>query len=447
MEQEKVQIQAFVIKNFKGLGIEEAALEFDDLGNINLIKGPNESGKTRLLDAISFSLTDGARKAWIRTDDEGEAEVLVQFSNGHRLKKRVTDKGIDVTLKDKHGRPLDKSWSSGIVGDLGLDIGKFLDPKGWDYRRQTLLKSAGIAISIEEIETRIGNKHVPRLNEDSDLFYKFAAIEKFVRECRRDAGVALKQNEATIAKLQDTIADADIDPQKFAQKKADAVAAREKVIAQRDNELKQYTAMLNKDIQKTVSTIEKLKADLAAAEKQLAWQNEELKNLDQKIIDAFAGRLTEANSALTELEEQGRRAASVAANKETLSNIKKQAADSESEKAACETALQDLKNWQKEIVDAVGIKGIAFPDGEQDIFLDEVPWASANTAKQISVAIKVAEGLCKQCPIILLDNAEHLDDATKYELFVGMKKAGVQAFLAEVDPNPVGKLRVEKLEI
>lgn len=84
------------IAAFRGL----EGLRLDDLGRVNLLLGPNNSGKTSALEAISIAAAPESRDAWVRA---GTFRGSWPFA--HALGRRESVQGVEWLFPRRDGRP------------------------------------------------------------------------------------------------------------------------------------------------------------------------------------------------------------------------------------------------------------------------------------------------------------------------------------------------------
>ena len=73
------------LRNIMGLGIDDGEIEFH-FGKKNIVTGSNGAGKTRLLKVISTLFADRVKTDWLRTDNQGEGEIVALFEDNSKAK-------------------------------------------------------------------------------------------------------------------------------------------------------------------------------------------------------------------------------------------------------------------------------------------------------------------------------------------------------------------------
>jgi recombinational DNA repair ATPase RecF len=88
-----MKINSVTIRNV--LGIEQLSFE---AGRFNEISGRNGSGKTSVLQAIIAGIQGGSLATLLR-DGATEGEIVLDLDDGMSIRRRITDKGATVTVK------------------------------------------------------------------------------------------------------------------------------------------------------------------------------------------------------------------------------------------------------------------------------------------------------------------------------------------------------------
>ena len=84
-----------IIKNI--LGITERKLD----GKSIEITGPKGSGKTSVIDAIRFALTNRSEREWIIRSGAEEGEILIETDSGLSIERKArTNKADSIKVKD-----------------------------------------------------------------------------------------------------------------------------------------------------------------------------------------------------------------------------------------------------------------------------------------------------------------------------------------------------------
>ena len=149
-----MKISRLEIKNF--IGIKDLTME---PGKINLIKGKNAQGKTSVLEAIEKAFTNNDRRPKVIRDGAESALILIETDDGLTIRRSVTDKGTNLTVKNKEGfaAPAPQKLLAGISGQFSFNPVDFLN-KDDKEQAQIILSVAPIKVTPEDVEAWTGQK-------------------------------------------------------------------------------------------------------------------------------------------------------------------------------------------------------------------------------------------------------------------------------------------------
>ena len=143
-----------IIKNL--FGIREAALD----GRSVELSGPKGSGKTSVLDAIRFALTNRSDRDYIIHQGAGEGEILIETDTGLRIDRKIRpEKGSAVKVRDGsmvQTRPAE--FLSQIFTPLQLDPVKFTQLSRQEKNRE-ILNLVEFPWDMEWIRAQFGEIH------------------------------------------------------------------------------------------------------------------------------------------------------------------------------------------------------------------------------------------------------------------------------------------------
>lgn len=213
---------------------------------------------------------------------------------------------------------------------------------------------------------------------------------------------------------------------------AEQRAALERRIAERKAEL-----LVRLDAIANASEDEQAKA--REAERAAAGRaNEELtRAMDESASGALAVAKLEAD--LATLREQQK---AVAVDRDRRSEARKAQAEADTlagRYAALTRALDAIKAYRAKMAAQLPIPGLEIRLGDKRaVLVDGIPWESVNDARQRMVWAQLAmlraqaAGDEPRLKVVLLDDAEHLDDASREALLAEADRQGVQVILASV---------------
>ncbi len=447
-------------------GISEQSLN----GKSVEITGPKGAGKTSVLDAIRYALTNRSDRDYIIHKGADEGEIIIETDTGLNIDRKARINKADfVKVRDgslTHTRPAE--FLNQIFTPLQLNPVEFTQmsrqeknrvilnlvefdwdmqwiqtqfgeiPKGVDYSKHILEVLA-------DIQSEKGVYYQSRQNLNRDIRNNLALIEEIARDIPRDYQAEkweeyslgekyrelekIKDNNSIIQrakafkesydnKLRGLEADRDI-----------AIAAEEKVIANdRDN---------------LTSLIARLKAEIAAAEDKLLTLDDRL-NDKRKVIEAeYREKLTKldndikvaaewADKESVPVDELSAEIQTAEAMKKHLNEYKRMVAkQGETEQLQTESdeltrKIELARELPGEILKTakIPIDGLTVADGVP--LINGLPISNLSDGELLSLCVDIAVSKPGQLQIILIDGAERLDSKSRDVLYARCKEKGLQ---------------------
>lgn len=469
------------IKNL--FGIAETEL---DSSNIE-ITGTNGTGKTSVIDAIRYALTNDSDRDYIVKNGETEGEILIETDAGlsiNRKKrtnqtdyKRIRSNGMDV--------PSPESFLSDIFTKLQLDPVAFtqmsrqqqnrviLDliefpwdlnwikeefgeiPQGVNYEQNILQVLNDIQaddgdyfLRRQDINRDIRNKKafIEDIAKDIPAGYQADVWENFDLSTKYHELEEARRNNNLIERAKTFKAGYDSKIRGFQAEKEIAITAEEKAISsERENLL---------------STIERLKAEIIAAEDKIRGLNGKLEDkkaviqskyeenvakldkdmgianeyVDKEIINVqpLSEEITNAEAMKKHLNEYHR----MEQMQRELENLKESSAELTGKiELARELPGEILKTA------TIPVEGLTVKDGIP--LINGLPISNLSEGEQLDLCVDVAISNPNALQIILIDGAEKLSDENRKRLYGKCKAKGLQ-FIATRTTND-NELEVTKL--
>lgn len=422
MPEKKFQITYLEINDIMGLKHFEMS---PSTGKLNLIKGKNGAGKTSVIKSLKAILSGGHDVQLLR-DGEEVGEIAVLFENGFELKKKVTEKGSTVSMKDADGNKVKTAASmlKGMVDPFGLDPVKFLTASHKE-RVKLLLDSISMDVPREKIKLVTGVE-VP----ENDKRHALQIIEEVRQEefdARANTKKEMAQKEILVGDVKKTIPlgtkkDADFekafqDAKERRQKCEDVLSgahARLKAKAEaKEKELNEKAQKLIEDI-KTALT-----ADIATNNNWLLAQLDlTTKELDPDVQEAIKAE-TLAEDSFHKAESLNKSMEFVAEGEAAIKAMRENVEKSNA-------AISGLDKIKEELVSELPFPGLKVKDG--DIFLDNIPFDKVNTSKQVQFALSIAGMRDSDIPVVFVDGLEVLDPDTLKIFAEEASKTNMQFF-------------------
>lgn len=453
-----------IIKNL--FGITEMQLDGQNIE----VTGTNGVGKTSIIDAIRYALTNSSDRDFVIKNGEKEGEILIETDTGLYVnrKKRTTqcdfksvkENGKEVTSPESFLKQLftplqldpvaftqmTKQEQNRIILDLiefDWDLNWIKEqfgeiPSGVDYQQNILQV-------LNDIQSEKGNYFQARQDINRDIRNKQAFIEDIAQDIpinyqaekweQYDLGTVYKKIEK-IKTYNGQIERAKIFKDSYDNKirgfqaeKEIAISAEEKAIA---NEKTQLTA-----------TIERLKAEIKSAE-------DKLLTLSDKLSDKVAVVESQYNEKVAKLDSD-MQVADEYINKEIVDCSDLEAEVNEAEKMKkhlneyhrmvtmqneLEALRQDsdeltrkielARNLPAEILKTatIPIKGFSVENGIP--LINGLPISNLSEGEQLELCVDVALSKPNSLQIILIDGAEKLSDENRNKLYAKCKEKGLQ---------------------
>lgn len=453
-------------------GISECDLD----GKSIELSGPKGAGKTSVLDSIRYALTNRSDRDYIIRQGADEGEIIIETDTGLSINRKTrTTKADSVKVKDGHimqNRPAE--FLSSIFTPLQLNPIEFTQmsrqeknrvilsliefdwdtnwiiqqfgelPQGIDYGKHILEV-------LSDIQAENGVYFQSRQNINRDIRTKQAFVEDIARDIPQGYQYEkwdnyplgekyrelerIKENNNVIARAKAFRDSYDSKMRGLEGDKAVAIAAVDREIsAERDN--------LN-------STIERLKAEIRAAEDKLAGldkrREEKIELAESKYNEAvaklqkdmgIAGKymndetvdVTELNAEITEAE----------AMRKHLNEYKRMTAmQAELDNLAAQSAeltrkIELARELPSTILEqaTIPIEGLTVEDGIPKIH--GLPISNLSDGELLELCVDVSVSKPGQLQIILIDGAEKLDSESRTKLYERCKAKGLQLIATRV---------------
>lgn len=424
-----ITIASVSIKNV--LGIKQ--LEFK-AGKFNEIVGGNGTGKTSVLDAIR-SVVEGGDDATLLMNGQEKGEIVLVLSDNTTIKKRVgVGKGVTVE-KDSVRQAKPQEAINALHDSLSVNPVAFLTapPK---KRIDVLLESLPMKSDVERIRAIVGD---PKLEvPEAHALEQIDKAYKDLESLRRDTNRAVREREASITQLADTLpkeADgaaagnpADIEAQ-LAQIDGAMQTTNDAIDTQMGRLRTEYADKIEAkrgEIAKLQEEIAELKGEQSGretrgeamrAEKQTAWRAER-----QPLVD----QLNLIRSSTTTIAVAQRTRA-------TMSEFRAVADSLQEDSEKMTTALRALEAYKAELLADLPIDGLTVKDGE--IFRDGIVFDRLNEAQRVQIALELAVLRAGDLKIVCVDGLESLDDTTFAAFRERAAETDLQLFVTRVAPH------------
>jgi DNA repair exonuclease SbcCD ATPase subunit len=460
-----------VIKNL--FGISEQRI---DGGKSVELSGPKGAGKTSVLDAIRYALTNRSDRDYIIRQGADEGEILIETDTGLSINRKArTTKADAVKVKDGNmlqTRPAE--FLNGIFTPLQLNPVEFTQmsrqeknrvilsliefewdlnwirekfgeiPQGVDYNKHILEVLA-------EIQAENGVYYQSRQNINRDIRNNLALVEEIARDipegydAEKWESYRLGDKYRELEKIKDNnaiIARAKAFKESYDNKLRGIQAEREMAIGAEEKAIATERDGLN-------STIARLKAEIKAAEDKLA-------GLDDKLADKIKVIEAEYQTKLAKLDNDTQ-VANEWADKEPVdvSGLVEEIAEAErmikhlNEYRRMKSKQEEIEQLQAESDELtrkielarelpgeilktakIPIEGLTVEDGIP--LINGLPISNLSDGELLELCVDVSVCRPGQLEIILIDGAERLDEKSRAALYAKCKAKGLQLIATRV---------------
>lgn len=319
-------IKRIELKNFQA--IKEFTSDFD--GNVYLVTGENELGKSTLLKSIMVLLT-GSRDEVLRNgEDKGYAKIIVgDDGKEYEVKLSMTKANprgtITITSKDTGLRSDRITALQDIFGYQDFDANEFV---AWSETAEGRRKQVQIVKSLLSEETQ-------KAIADID-----AQVSQ-IKEQRKTDNAELKMYTGVFAKIQQEVTPADIqeyaeeiDMEVLMQQQAQAVKLDEKA-----KSVRQLLEEREKTIADTPALIEDYQQQIKDAELTAEQEKANAKSELDKAIEVLKNRY---NEKINNIDNE--KAKTIADYRALIDDVKAKEADAINRRNNCNKWLQDYEN-------------------------------------------------------------------------------------------------------
>jgi len=459
-----------IIKNL--FGIREAALD----GRSVELAGPKGSGKTSVLDAIRFALTNRSDRDYIIHQGADEGEIIIETDAGISIDRKTRTTKTD-TVKVRDGNMLQTrpaEFLSGIFTPLQLNPVAFTQLSRQEKNR-VILSLIDFSWDMNWIKERFGeipqgvdySKHIlevlsdiqaesgvyfqSRQNLNRDIRNKNAFIADIAKDIppgydynRWDSyPVSEKYRELErIREANSRIERARSFRSGYEAQKRGLEGSRDMAIAAVDREITHEREDL-------AGTIERLKAQIKAAEDKLAGleqrrrdrvaveeakYNESVAKLERDVgvADQYAGKdpvdVTALSAEINEVE----------AMRKHLNEYKRMVAMQEeveglTEQSAELTRKIELARELPAVIlsqASIPVEGLTVEDGVP--LIHGLPISNLSDGELLELCVDITVSKPGQLGIILVDGAERLDSVSRERLYAKCKDKGLQLIATRV---------------
>ena len=389
--------------------------------SLTIISGANGKGKSSILRALGSIFEGGNDPSMVRRGCK-KATITLALDDGTVIQKTQNAKGSTVEITDKEGRiiPAPMTFIRQLGESWAIDPGKILEidastAGGRKALMTALLEIMPLQFHPEEVRAalRAGGREWAEARS-VDLL-GLDKVRKTIEEDRRRIGVACRDAEGTIKRLQSTLPP---------EEDRDWAAERSRLSLELDASEKEFHLyMAEVDRQERVA-IEQVRLEYE--------KRREAGRVARK--EALEPIIAEQATVSQRADEQQRAKGA----RETIEKMRREISDQNMEYDRLTTSLTQLEVLKKSKLDALPVPGMEF--SEDRVLLDGVEWQNVNKARRARAAIDMLVPRAGALPLIVMDDSEHFDSENMRALKDAALESEFQVMMARVTDGP---LRIE----
>lgn len=459
-----MKISRIVVKNLYGIK------EYEGDGKSIELDGMNGAGKSSVIDAIRFALTNKSDRKYIVRNGETEGEILIETDNGLKINRKARTNQADYKSVKQNGREVGspESFLKDIFSPLQLSPVEFmektekeqnaiiLDMIQYEWNLQTIREWFGeipswvsydqnILQVLNDIQSEKGAYYIDRQDLNRDIRNKKAFIEDIadaippgynadkwanenVGELYRKIEQIRKENE-NIEKAKRLIEQRDNKVRSYEADKEISLAALDKEFgAERERLVKENERLQAqlKENKRLIDGLEERKSDKAEVVKQTYKANV---NKYDSTIDEYRELADEEIKPVTELQ---RKASLVEEMKAHLNEYNRMIALQSEVDELTESSEELTRKIEKartlpgEILESatIPITGLTVKDGVP--LIKGLPISNLSDGEKLDLCIDVAIQKPNGLQIILIDGVERLSTKMRDKLYQKCKDRDIQ---------------------
>lgn len=459
-----MKITKLYIKNLYGIS------EFNCDGSNIELDGKNGSGKTSVIDAIRFALTNRSGRKYIVRNGENEGEILIETDNGLRINRKARTNQADYksVKKDGHEIGSPEAFLKDLFSPLQLSPVEFmqmpereqnrilLDMIDYEWNISTIRDWFGevpawvdydqnILGVLADIQSEKGEYFQRRQDINRDIRNKKAFIDEIEASLPPDynAGEWEFKNVGDMYRKIEQIRkkNEEIDA---AQRMIDGQAGRirkmeaekEISLASLDQEFSRKETVLREMIAKLEEQVLSAKKELAGlAERKQDRYDAVMKDYEAKVSRDTAGMLEAQQTAQQEKEDTApllSQAAYIEKMKSfvnefrRMESLKRDVEDLENLSGSLTAKIEKARSLPGEILEAsnIPVRGLTVKDGIP--LINGLPISNLSEGEKLDLCIDVAIQKPNGMQMILIDGVEKLSTGMREELYRKCREKGLQ---------------------
>lgn len=459
-----MKITKIKIKNLYGI------TEYEGNGKSIELDGTNGAGKSSVIDAIRYALTNKSDRKYIVRNGETEGEILIETDNGLRINRKARTNQVDYKSVKKDGREVGspESFLKDIFSPLQLSPVEFmeksekeqnaiiLDMIQYDWDLQTIRGWFGeipdwvsydqnILQVLNDIQSEKGAYYQNRQDVNRDIRNKRSFIEDIADsipagyEAEKWENMNLSELYMEIEKIR---------------KENEEIQKAKQVIESRDNKVRKYEAdreialaaldrELSAEKERLVKENEQLQAQLKANQEKLNGMAERKQDKTEIINKTYESEVAKYDAMVDEykeisdkeirdystLQEEAEHAEEMKSHLKEYERMISLQADVENlqqESESLTNKIEKARTLPGEILETatIPISGLTVKNGIP--LINGLPISNLSDGEKLDLCIDVAIQKPNGLQIILIDGVEKLSTKMRNELYQKCKDRGLQ---------------------
>jgi DNA repair exonuclease SbcCD ATPase subunit len=380
------------------------AVDISPTGAVVELTGPNDAGKSSVLDAIFWALA-GGRTIQQQPIRKGEDKARVKVTLGADKKIELivtrifTQKGTHITIEDPAGNTFasPQKMLDALIGELSFDPLEFLQLAPIEQAKRL---QAIVGVDISQLEDA-------------------QATDRTAQTAAKNAASLLKSQAATI-----------VVPDGLPETAPDVTDIRTKMFAQIDK---------NRLVQNAIERRASLGSRISQLQSELKQAEDEFARLEE----VAAGVVVSVEQLQADLNTADTVAKAIDRRKRRDDLLQQAKANDDIVDAIKLRMEQRVSAFKKQVAAAkLPVEGLTL-DPVRGVLFNEVPFEQASSAQQIRVSTAIAMAANPKIKVLRIKEGALLDDASLAAIGEMVTAADYQLWVETVDSGHANAIRLE----
>lgn len=387
---------------------------------LTIIGGPNNQGKTSILDSIAWALGGNKYKP-SQAHREGSVippHLHIVMSNGLVVERK--GKNSELKVVDPNGGKGGQQLLNSFVEELAIDLPKFMDATSKE-KANILLQVIGVGsqlVELEQAETEVYNRR-KYLGQTADQKKKFAEEQTYYPEAPKEpvsASELIQQQQEILARNGEN------------QRKREQVTHIQYQVQQGETNI----ARVTQQIQELQGQLQTLQGLHEATLKDLETAQKSALDLRDESTDALETNIQQVDDI----------------NRKVRANLDKDkaeadAADLRAQYDKLTAELTDVRTSKSDLLKNANLPlpDLSVEDGE--LIYKGQKWDNMSGSDQLKVSTAIVRQLKPDCGFILLDKLEQMDLGSLEEFGKWLEQEGLQAIATRVSTGEECSIIIE----